>query len=182
MSKVGKLPITVPDGVQIEFKGKDVVVKGREGELKLTLPPSLVLEKGEKSLLVKRLKEDKRTTALHGLYRSLIKNAVIGVDKPWKKELEIVGTGYNVKMQGEDLVFKVGYSHLVVFKKPLGVRFQIKGNNKIIISGPDKQLVGQVAHRIKMIRKPDPYKGKGIRYKGEKIKLKPGKKAKVVGG
>src|SRR3989344_5586731 len=126
-------------------------------------------------------KELKKVKALHGLYRTLISNAMQGVVTPWQKRLEIVGTGYNAKMQGEDLALKVGYSHPIVFKKVTGIKFQVDGNNIIIISGVDKQLVGQVAHQIKTNKKPDPYKGKGIRYEGERLKLKPGKKAKTAG-
>ncbi len=103
------------------------------------------------------------------------------MEKPWQKRLEVVGTGYNVKLQGEDLVFKLGYSHPVVFKKVTGIKFQVEGNNKVIIEGVDKQLVGQIAYQIKMLKKPDVYKGKGIRYEGEKLRIKPGKKAKAAG-
>lgn len=111
----------------------------------------------------------------------MINNAIVGVEKPWQKRLEVVGTGFNVKVQGNDIVFKVGYSHPVVFKSVSGVTLQVEGNNKVIISGADKQLVGQVAFQIKCIRKPDVYKGKGIRYEGEVLRIKPGKKAKAAG-
>jgi large subunit ribosomal protein L6 len=109
----------------------------------------------------------------------LVYNAVVGVEKQWTKALEVVGTGYNVKQQGEDVVFKVGYSHPVTFKKQEGVSYKVEGNNKVVVSGIDKQLVGQVAYQMKLVRKPDAYKAKGVRYEGEVIKTKPGKKAKA---
>ncbi len=180
MSRIGNMPIVIPEEVQVEINNGQLIVKGGKGELKFTLPKELVSEKKDKTLLIKRKKKDKKSKSFHGLYRSLINNAVIGVDKPWEKRLEIVGTGYNVQLQGENLQFKVGYSHKIVFKKVDGVNFKVDGGNKVVVSGVDKQLVGQVAYQIKKIRKPDPYKGKGIRYQGEKIKLKPGKKAKTV--
>jgi large subunit ribosomal protein L6 len=132
-------------------------------------------------LIIKRSNEEKKTKSLHGLYRQLVYNGVSGVEKLWEKRLEVVGTGYNVKLQGEDLVFKLGYSHPVVFKKTPGVSYQVDGNTKVIVSGVDKQLVGQIAHKIILLKKPDVYKGKGIRYEGEKLRIKPGKKAKAAG-
>ena len=139
------------------------------------------LIKEEKNLIIKRNNNEKKVRSLHGLFRQLISNAISGVEKPWEKKLEVVGTGYTVKLQGEDLVFKIGYSHLVTFKKQPGIKYQVEGNNKVTVAGYDKQLVGQVAYQIKMIRKPDVYKGKGIRYLGEKLRIKPGKKAKAAG-
>ena len=147
----------------------------------ITVPKSLSILKKENSLTLQRASEEKKIKSLHGLYRQLISNALVGVEKPWEKQLEVVGTGYHVKLHGEDLVFKVGYIHPVVFKKPAGVKFQIEGNNKVKVIGVDKQLVGQVAFQIKMIKKPDVYKGKGVKYLGEKLRIKPGKKAKVAG-
>ncbi|PIP15187.1 50S ribosomal protein L6 [Candidatus Roizmanbacteria bacterium CG22_combo_CG10-13_8_21_14_all_35_9] len=181
MSKIGTKVINWPSQIKIEIEGKKVTIKGSAGEMTVTLPESLSILQKESSLVLQRTSEEKKIKSLHGLYRQLINNAVIGVEKPWEKQLEIVGTGYNVKLQGEDLVFKVGYIHPVVFKKPAGVKFQTEGNNKIKVIGVDKQLVGQVAFQIKMIKKPDVYKGKGIKYLGEKLRIKPGKKAKAAG-
>lgn len=182
MSKIGQKSIIIPQGVSINIEGQKITIKGKEGELSFNLPDQLKLEKENDQLKVLRIKEDKKSKSLHGLYRQLINNAIIGVEKMWQKKLEIVGTGYNVKLQGEDLVFKLGYSHPVIFKKVEGIKFQVEGNNKIIVMGVDKQRVGEVAYQIKMLKKPDVYKGKGIRYEGEKLRIKPGKKVKATGG
>ena len=137
--------------------------------------------KKENGLSVKRSNEEKKTKSIHGLYRQLINNAVLGVQKLWEKRLKIVGTGYTVKLDKDDLVFKIGYSHPVIFKKVPGIKFQVEGNNKAVVLGSDKQLVGQVAYQIKILKKPDVYKGKGIQYEGEKLRIKPGKKVKAAG-
>ncbi len=178
MSKVGERKISVPEGVQIEVDEKRVFVKGQEGEISLEIPEELKVIKEGQEISVQRKNDSKKARSLHGLFRTLINNAVIGVLKPWEKRLEVVGTGYGVKKQGEDLVLKLGYSHLVTFKKVEGIKLEVKGN-KIIVRGANKQLVGEVAAKIRSVKKPDSYKGKGIRYEGEVIKLKPGKKAKV---
>lgn len=179
MSKIGIKPIALTSSVQIDLQPGMINVKGPKGEIQIELPRNITVEKTDKELIIKRTGEYKSARANHGLYRSLIANAVEGVDKHWEKRLEIVGTGFNVKMQGKDLLFKVGYSHPVVFKEVTGLVYSVEGNNKVIVAGSDKQMVGQVAYQIKMIRKPDAYKGKGIRYEGEKIRIKPGKKAKT---
>ena len=186
MSKIGNIPIKVPVTVQIKVNKNAISIKGREGEMHFTVPKVLQLKQEGDKLLVKAVNEDlpagrqgKKTKSVHGLYRQLLFNAVTGVETPWQKKLEVIGTGFNVKLQGEDLVFKVGYSHPVVFKRNPNIKFQIEGNNKVVVSGFDKQIVGQVAYQIKMIKPPDVYKGKGIRYEGETIKLKPGKKVKT---
>ncbi len=181
MSKIGNAPILVPTGVTVEITEPAVTVVGKEGRLIIEMPRVLKIEKADDKLVVSRKDESKKTKSLHGLYRQLVYNAVTGVLKPWQKRLEVFGTGYNVKSQGEDLVFKIGYSHPVVFKKVEGIKFQTEGSNKVAVSGVDKQLVGQVAFQIKLIKKPDVYKGKGIRYEGEKLRIKPGKKAKTAG-
>ncbi|MEO6508900.1 MAG: 50S ribosomal protein L6 [Patescibacteria group bacterium] len=180
MSKIGQQTITVPTTVQLEIGGSDVKVKSTNGELSFRLPKAITVSQEGNIVSVKRSSDSKSSKSLHGLYRSLISNAVNGLDKAWTKNLEVVGTGFNVKMQGEDLLFKVGYSHTVTYKKVEGIKFTVDGTTKVSISGADKQLVGQVAYQIKMIRKPDVYKGKGIRYEGEHIKLKAGKKAKTA--
>ncbi|MBI4004779.1 50S ribosomal protein L6 [Candidatus Roizmanbacteria bacterium] len=180
MSKIGEKLIPVPDSVHVAIQGNTLRVTGKHGVLSISVPVVLDIHREENSISVKRKTENKSTKSLHGLYRSLIANAVQGVEEPWKKKLEIVGTGYNVKLEGENLVFKVGYSHPVVFKRIAGTIYQVEGNNKVIVSGVDKQLVGQTAYQIKLIRKPDAYKGKGIRFEGERLRIKPGKKAKTT--
>lgn len=180
MSKIGQKPVIIPSSVQIMLEESKITVKGSKGELVVHFPSDKITVKHEQDqLVIIRAGENRRVKALHGLYRSIIANAVHGVDKSWEKRLEVVGTGYNVKPQGQDVVFKVGYSHPVIFKQINGIQFKVEGNNKVVVSGVDRQLVGQIAYQIKMIKKPDAYKGKGIRYEGEVIKLKPGKKAKA---
>lgn len=181
MSKIGQKTIEVPVGVNVAVVDKIITVKGIKDEIVLTLPRELSIEQNGMTLTVKRKNELKQTKSLHGLYRQLIYNAVTGVQTPWVKRLEVVGTGFNVKLQGEDLVFKLGYSHPVIFKKIPGLSFSVEGNTKLAVTGYDKQLVGQIAYQIKILRKPDVYKGKGIRYEGEKLRIKPGKKAKAAG-
>ena len=180
MSKVGGSPILVPPTVSVEIKDKKVFIKGKEGEFAIEIPKQLSIEKTDSQLVIKRCADNKMARSLHGLYRSLINNGIIGVERLWEKRLEVVGTGFNVKLKGRDLVFKLGFSHPIIFKAQPGVSYQVEGSNKIIILGIDKQLVGQLAYQIKKIKKPDPYKGKGIRYEGELLKLKPGKKAKIA--
>lgn len=180
MSKIGQKAIPVPKAVQIDIKDSTIKVKGSKGELAIEYPKFLTVEKEGETLVIKNAGVAASTRAAHGLYRSLIANAVAGVETPWTKRLELVGTGYNVKMQGADLALKVGYSHQVIFKKVEGITYQVDGNTKIIVSGIDKQLVGQVAYQIKIVKKPDVYKGKGIRYEGEVVRIKPGKKAKTA--
>ncbi len=180
MSKIGEKTITLAEGTKVEIHNKLVKVIGKEGEMQVEVPKELTVELNENQVSVKRKRDDKKAKAMHGLVRSLIANAVAGVDEPWEKTLEIVGTGFNVKMSGENLELKLGYSHPVVFKAIPGIKYQVEGNNKIVIAGADKQLVGQVAYQIKKIKKPDVYKGKGIKYEGEKLRIKPGKKAKTT--
>lgn len=180
MSKVGNNPIKVPSTVTVDLKDHHVIIKGKEGQVEFAFPKELSLKREGDILMVQRKSDNKMIKAIHGLFRSLIANGIIGVEKLWEKRLEIVGTGFNVKLQGEDLVIKVGFSHPVIFKKTEGIKYAVEGNNKIIVKGTDKQLVGQVAYQIKCIKQPDVYKGKGIRYQGEVIKLKPGKKAKMA--
>ncbi len=182
MSKIGENPITIPASVTVEVRSQDVTIKGAKGEKIIRIPSNLKIVKNGDKLELSRVSEDKKSKSVHGLYRQLISNYIVGMDKPWQKRLEVVGTGYTVKLQGENLVFKLGYSHESVFKKVEGISFQVEGNNKAIVSGLDKQLVGQIAYQIKMLKKPDSYKGKGIRYEGEQIRLKPGKKVKATTG
>lgn len=179
MSKIGNKPIPLTQNTTVTQDNRVAVIKGVNGELRFDIPSTIELDVQSDTVNVKRKNEKKDTIATHGLFRSILANAVTGVSEPWTRKLEIIGTGFNVKMQGEDLIFKVGYSHLVTFKKIQGVTYKVEGNNKVVVSGIDKQLVGQVAHQIKCIRKPDAYKGKGIRYENEVVRLKPGKKAKA---
>lgn len=177
MSKIGQKPITIPTTVTADIAGSMVTIKGKEGEMKILLPEGITAAKEDASLVVKRAGDAKKMKSLHGLFRSLLANAVLGVETPWEKKLEVVGTGFNVKLQGEDLVFKVGYNHPVVFSKVDRVKYAVEGNNKVTLKSVDKQLVGEIAYKVKMIRKPDVYKGKGIKYAGERLRIKPGKKA-----
>lgn len=179
MSKIGEKPVLVSQDIKVEIKDRDIVVSGKEGEVHFQLPRSLEIKHENNQLQLKLLKTDKKSKSLFGLYRSLIANAVSGVQTPWSKRLELVGTGYLAKLQGENLELKVGFSHPVIFQKIPGIKFEVVENNKIIIAGVDKQLVGQVADRIKATKKPDVYKGKGIKYEGERLRIKPGKKAKT---
>ncbi len=178
MSKIGQKAIPLTLSTQIEIQDRTVTVKGMKDSLSFKLPKFLSAEKKENTLLIKRAKDSSYQKAAHGLFRSLIANAVTGIEKPWSKKLEVVGTGFNVKMQGTGIVLKVGFSHPVVYQPPAGIQLTTE-ENVITVSGGDKQLVGQVAYQIKSIRKPDVYKGKGIRYQGERIRIKPGKKVKT---
>jgi len=181
MSKIGEKPIILSSTVNLTVEENKINVKGPQGEMFFDVPKELNIFRKDNHLIIERKNNDKKVRSIHGLYRQLLSNAITGVEKVWEKKLEVVGTGFTVKLQGEDLVFKIGYSHLVTYKKQPGIKYAIEGNNKVTVSGFDKQMVGQVAYQIKMIRKPDVYKGKGIRYLGEKLRIKPGKKAKAAG-
>jgi len=178
MSKIGKKPIPLSEKVTININQKNVLIKGPEGELSFILPSYIGVKLEGNNLVVFEEKETDKSKALWGLYRQLLANAVLGVQKKWEKRLQIVGTGYNVKLEGEKLVFKLGYSHPVIFEKPKDIEFKVEKNTIISVLGVDKQKVGEVAYKIRILKQPDDYKGKGIRYEGEKIKLKPTKKVK----
>lgn len=175
MSRIGKKPITLPKGVEVKQEGETVVVKGPKGTLKAPLAPgiSMKVESGELSLL--RENEDRKTRAFHGLTRALVANNVTGVTEGFKKELDIVGVGYRAEIKGKQVVFALGYSHPVVFDVPPGIEVAIDKQTHITVTGVDRQLVGQVAANIRRLRKPDPYKQKGVRYTGEVLKKKTGK-------
>jgi large subunit ribosomal protein L6 len=183
MSKIGQLPIVVPQGVTVDHNQdtKNISVKGQHGVIDLKYPDILKVNIEGNIIAVTTTSDAKKAKSFHGLIRNTIANAVNGVSKLWEKRLEVVGTGYNVKMDGQNLVLKVGYSHLVTVTKPENITLSTQGNNVIIVKGANKQVVGEVAHKIKMIKKPDPYKGKGVRYEGEVVKLRAGKKAKAGG-
>ena len=179
MSRIGRLPIDVPTGVDVSIDGQDVVVKGPRGTLSHTVPGPIGVERGESGALQVTRPDDERTNrALHGLTRSLIANMVTGVTSGYEKKLEIVGTGYRVQAKGGSLEFALGFSHPVVITAPEGITFQVEAPTRFSVQGIDKQLVGEVSANIRKLRKPDPYKGKGVRYEGEQIKLKVGKTGK----
>ena len=179
MSRIGKLPITVPSGVDVAVDGQAVTVKGPKGSLSLTVAEPLTVERGDNgALAVQRPNDERLSKSLHGLTRTLIANMVTGVTDGYVKQLEIVGVGYRVQAKGKDLEFSVGYSHTVVVTPPEGISFAVDGPTKFSVSGIDKQQVGQVAANIRKIRKPEPYKGKGIRYAGEQVRRKVGKAGK----
>ena len=180
MSKIGNKPIQIPADTKFNLDKDTITITGELGELKFKVPKILELKQKTDMLYIKAVNEEKKTKSIHGLFRQLIVNGIRGATTPWQKKLEVVGTGYNVKQQGEDIVFKLGYSHPIIFKKVPQIKFQVEGSSKVIVSGMDKQLVGQIAYQIRILKPPDAYKGKGIRYEGEKIKLKPGKKVKTL--
>ncbi len=175
MSRIGKQPITIPKGTTVEIKDNVLVAKGPKGrvEQKLAAECPATIEDGV--ITVARANDSGPSKALHGLYRSLINNAVVGVTEGFRKELEIVGVGYRGEIKGKEIHFALGYSHPIVFPIPDGVAAEIDRNNKITLDGADRQLVGQVAANIRNLRPPDPYKAKGIRYSGEHIRRKEGK-------
>jgi large subunit ribosomal protein L6 len=175
MSRIGKRPIPVPSGVTAEIDGQVVRVKGPKGELTRSLHPDMIVKLEGGTITVARPSEENRHKALHGLTRTLIANMVEGVDKGYQKVLEIQGVGYKAEATKAGLNVVVGYSHPVLYKAPAGINFAVEGNTVVKISGPNKELVGQVAAEIRQIRKPEPYKGKGIRYQGERVRRKAGK-------
>lgn len=177
MSRIGNKEIIIPQNVQVDL-GSKVVVKGPKGELSLMIPSKIVVEKKEAVLRVSRKDEDKESKSLHGLIRSLIANMVVGVTDGYKKTLELSGIGFRANLTGNKLVLNVGFSHLVEIEPSEGVTFAVSGN-KIAVSGIDKEVVGRVAAQIRKVRPPDAYKGKGIKYEGEVLRLKPGKAAKA---
>ena len=178
MSSIGKMPIPVPAGVEVKIDGNDVSVKGPKGQLALTVadPITVALEDGK--VIVTRPDDERISRSLHGLTRTLISNQIIGVTEGYTKGLEIVGTGYRVTAKGSDLEFALGYSHPILVKAPAGITFTIDGNTKVTVSGIDKQAVGEVAANLRKLRKPEPYKGKGVRYAGEVVRRKAGKSGK----
>ena len=178
MSRIGRQPIEVPSGVEVNVEGSRVSVKGPRGTLEQTFHPEvrIVLEDGV--VRVERPSDDGFHRALHGLTRTLIANMVEGVTKGYEKRLEIVGVGYRAALKGEDLELSVGFSHTVPVPHPQGIEFEVPAPTRIVIRGNDKQMVGEVAANIRKIRKPEPYKGKGIRYEGEFVRKKAGKAAK----
>jgi large subunit ribosomal protein L6 len=178
MSRIGRLPVTIPSGVQVTIDGQNVTVKGPKGELAHTVVAPITVEQGEDGLQVKRPDDERESRARHGLTRSLINTMVLGVTEGYEKKMEIHGTGYRVANKGGDLEFALGYSHPITVKAPEGISFAVENPTRFAVQGIDKQLVGEVAANIRKLRKPDPYKGKGVRYAGEQIRRKVGKAGK----
>lgn len=179
MSRIGMAPIEIPDGVDLSIDGTTVTVKGPKGQLSTEVSRSLALERENGTLTVTRPNDHRRLRSLHGLTRTLISNMIVGVTDGYERRLEIRGVGYRAAMDGKALVLNVGYSHPVRIDPIDGITFAVEGNNMISVSGIDKQLVGEVAARIRRVRPPEPYKGKGIRYVGEYVRQKAGKAGKV---
>lgn len=179
MSRIGRLPITIPAGVTLKTEGGLVSVTGPKATLTLNLPQKINVDINGNEAIITRLSEDKKVKSNHGTIRALLQNMINGVQNEWKKELEIRGTGYKASVSGNKLIVNAGYIHTVEVVAPQGIQFQVSQDNIITVTGSDKTVVGQTASNIRKIRKPEPYKGKGIRYVGEIVKLKAGKKAKA---
>jgi large subunit ribosomal protein L6 len=175
MSRIGKKPIAIPKGVTIKADANGVEVKGPKGHLKQALPPGITAAIEDGNVVTKKASEDPELRKFHGLARSLVNNAVLGVTEGWKKELDIVGVGYRAEMKGQQIHLALGYSHPIVFDVPKGIDVAIEKQTHITVTGVDRQLVGQVAANLRRMREPDPYQQKGVRYTGEKLKKKAGK-------
>jgi len=179
MSRVGRAPITVPGGVEVSIAGDHVTVKGPKGTLDLDIPGGITVRQEGSELLVDRPDDERQNRALHGLVRSLVNNMVVGVSEGFTKELEIIGVGYRATAKGDTAIeLALGFSHPVSVSAPEGVTFEVPAPTQILVRGVDKQVVGQVAADIRAIRKPEPYKGKGVRYKDERVARKAGKAGK----
>ena len=178
MSRIGKLPIPVPAGVEVKIDGQVVEVKGPKGTLTHTVPAPIAVALEESTVVVSRPNDERLARSLHGLTRTLIANNIQGVTEGFTKGLEIVGTGYRVAAKGSALEFALGYSHPITVEPPAGISFTVDGNTKVTVHGIDKQAVGEVAANIRKLRKPEPYKGKGVRYAGEVVRRKAGKSGK----
>jgi large subunit ribosomal protein L6 len=179
MSRIGKAPITVPAGVDVKIDGRTISVKGPKGTLEREIPGAITISQDGDTLTCERPNDENKTKAMHGLTRSLVNNMVIGVTDGFKKELEIVGVGYRAEAQGPNaLRLNLGFSHSVDVKAPEGIAFEVPAQTQVIVTGIDKEVVGQVAANIRSIRKPEPYKGKGVRYAGERVLRKAGKAGK----
>lgn len=178
MSRIGRLPIDIPAGVDVKVDGSAVTVKGPKGELALTVASPIEVKVQDGQLLVTRPDDERESRSLHGLTRTLIHNQIIGVTEGYSKGLEIVGTGYRVTAKGNSLEFALGFSHSITVDPPAGITFAVDGNTKLTVHGIDKQAVGEAAANIRKLRKPEPYKGKGVRYAGEVVRRKAGKAGK----
>ena len=179
MSRIGRMPITIPNGVEINVDGQEVTVKGPKGTLsEIIVEPIKVVRNDDGSIGVERPDDDRRNRSLHGLSRTLINNMVVGVTEGYKKTLEFVGVGYRVAAAGNNLEFALGFSHPVIVEAPEGISFEVESPTRFHVSGINKQRVGEVSANIRKLRKPDPYKGKGVRYQGEVVRRKVGKAGK----
>ncbi|WP_106849735.1 50S ribosomal protein L6 [Blastococcus sp. Marseille-P5729] len=178
MSRIGRLPVAIPSGVDVQIAGQEITVKGPKGELKHTVVTPISIEKNDDGVVVSRPDDERDSRARHGLSRSLINNMVVGVTEGYEKKLEIVGVGYRVTAKGSSLDFSLGFSHPVVVDPPEGITFKVESPTKFSVVGIDKQKVGEVAAKIRKLRRPEPYKGKGIRYAGEQVRRKVGKQGK----
>lgn len=181
MSRIGKKPIPIPKGVKVSFEGKQITIAGPKGDMKHQIPDGFKVNTGDANLVVQPSEKDNPDRALWGLTRTLIGNMVTGVTQGYARELDITGVGYKAAQSGEKLSLQIGFTHSVDLTPPPGIKFELASPTRIKVSGIDKQLVGEVAARIRRIRIHDPYKGKGLRYAGEKVHLKPGKAGKAVG-
>ena len=178
MSRIGRLPIDIPGGVTVSIDGQVVTTKGPKGELILTIKSPIAAQIAENQAVATRPDDERLSRSLHGLTRTLIANQIVGVTQGYSKGLEVVGTGYRVAAKGESLEFALGFSHSITVDPPKGISFVVEGNNKVVVNGIDKQAVGEVAANIRKLRKPEPYKGKGVRYAGEIVRRKAGKSGK----
>ena len=178
MSRIGKLPVTIPAGVDVTVDGRKVSVKGPKGSLAHEVPELISVKVEDGSIEVTRADDSRDARSLHGLSRTLINNMVVGVTQGYTKDMEIVGTGYRVIAKGSDLEFSLGYSHTILVEAPEGITFNVATQTKFTVNGIDKQLVGETAANIRKLRKPEPYKGKGVRYADEQVRRKAGKAGK----
>jgi large subunit ribosomal protein L6 len=182
MSRIGRLPVTVPSGVDVVLTGSHIKVTGTRGSLERLLAPSMLVRMEDSTITVERPSDTTTHRALHGLTRTLIANMVEGVSKGFIRQLDLVGVGYRASKQGEDLVLTLGYSHPIRYTPPSGIGIEVPAPTQITVSGSNKEVVGQVAAKIRSFRKPEPYKGKGVQYRGEKIRRKAGKSGKAGKG
>jgi large subunit ribosomal protein L6 len=178
MSRIGRMPVSVPDGVDVHVDGQEVTVTGPKGTLRHRVAPPIEVRRAAGVLQVTRPNDEGTVRALHGLSRTLIANMITGVTEGYRKTLEIVGVGYRVQARGKDLEFSLGFSHPVMVSPPEGITFRVEAPTRFVVEGIDKQQVGEVAAKIRKLRKPDPYKGKGVRYQGEQVRRKVGKAGK----
>ena len=181
MSRIGRLPITVPSGVDVTIDGRNVTVKGPKGTLSRALHPDITVSREDGTLVVTRPTEQKTHKQLHGLTRTLVNNMVVGVTDGYRKGLEITGVGYRAALNGRKLQLNLGYSHQIEIEPPEGITFEVENPTRLAVVGIDKELVGQIAAKVRATRKPEPYKGKGVRYAGEYIRRKAGKAGKIGG-
>jgi large subunit ribosomal protein L6 len=181
MSRIGRLPIPVPTGVDVTISGRTLTVTGPKGQLTRELHPDMTVKREEENLVVTRPTEQKTHKQLHGLTRTLVNNMVVGVTDGYRKGLEITGVGYRAVKVGEKLQLSLGYSHQIEIDPPKGITFEVENPTRLAVIGIDKELVGQIAAKVRSTRKPEPYKGKGVRYAGEKIRRKAGKAGKIGG-